>query len=132
MVDPKFDNFWEYGGATIFKPNQVEWEAALFSGNNQFQEGIANIVITKGGNGMEIRRSFGGEVESIPAHKVDIADVTGAGDTVMAVLVLEYLRTNDIMRAARLANVAGALAVQVHGTAQITVEELVEAAEKWL
>jgi rfaE bifunctional protein kinase chain/domain len=127
MVDPKFDNFWEYKGATIFKPNEQEWISAD-SKTYTHPHIFGNMVITKGGAGMEVRSLFGHTIEFIPAHNVEVADVTGAGDEVMAVLTLEYLRTKDIMKAAELANVAGSLVVQKHRTVRLTSKELWEAA----
>lgn len=130
FVDPKFDNWGCYRGATIFKPNQAEWEKCcgdIKLGDIEYE----NIVMTMGADGMNIGSKEldhkGGVFLHIPAHKVEVSDVTGAGDTCITVMALEYLRTGDILKACQLANLAGSLVVQKHRTASVTVEELKEA-----
>ena len=137
FVDPKFDNFWEYKGATIFKPNWKEAKAAVRGRLNLINAQVvaneiimglgSHVVITKGAAGLLVVKAESGVSEGFKAHDVKAVDVTGAGDAVMAVLSLEYLRNGgDIFGAAELANWAGALAVQQHGTATITVKDLEE------
>lgn len=122
MVDPKFQNFWDYNGATIFKPNWSEWQAFERSGHPVSELIYEHMIITKGADGLDVHS--GDVFRDIYAYPVAVADTTGAGDTVMAVLTLEYLRTGDIFKSAELANYAGSLAVQKHGTAQLTVDDL--------
>ena len=129
FVDPKFDNWDCYEGATIFKPNQAEWEKC-----NQSISTVPplyeNLVITKGSEGMCVATKedqWDKYSYTIPAHKVEVSDVTGAGDTCIAVMTLEYLRTGDILQACELANLAASLVVQKHRTASVSVEELKEA-----
>ncbi len=131
VVDPKYKNFWHYEAAAVFKPNLAEFRAA-FGLDVDLDDawpvecieklGVENLVVTGGPQGIRVctlDRSVG-----FDAHKVELADVTGAGDTVMSVLSLEYLRTGDIFQAAALANYAGSLAVRHNGTYQVTVGDL--------
>jgi len=134
FVDPKFDNFFLYQGATIFKPNAKESVAAMQRSGYEYSIAVlkeklaaTNVVVTLGREGMEVIDKEG-DITDIPGREVEVADVTGAGDTAMAVLSLEYLRNGgDIVKAAYLANYACSLVVQKRGTAVVTVEELMEA-----
>ena len=120
MVDPKHKHWTEYQGATIFKPNEKEMRAA----EGLLQPVTEHAVVTLGNRGMLV------DGVQIPAHKVDVADATGAGDTAIAMLTLEYLRTGEIMEAAKMANLACSIVVQKHGTAQVSIQELSDAAYK--
>jgi len=134
FVDPKFDNFWEYEGATIFKPNMSEFLhcfgqcfSPMKTLNEEIDEarrclGCPHVVVTNGSDGLYTNNDM--QRLHFDGHEVKVVDVCGAGDAVMAVLSLEYLRTGDIFKAAELANWAGALAVQQHGTATITTKDL--------
>lgn len=134
FVDPK-DDLLKYGGATILKPNEAEWEAHLkMVGETANLSGqwcrvkAQYVVVTRGADGMGIM-THGAEDgrlcgTSFPGHEVPVHDRTGAGDTAMAVMALEYIYTKDIAKAVKLANVAGALAVQHSGTYRVTVEDL--------
>lgn len=129
MVDPKFDNWDVFKGATIFKPNRAEWVyQSDFTKEQMFlHDWFKNIVVTLSEDGM---RLYAQEYKSLrlTGHPVEVFDVTGAGDTCMAVMTLEYLRTGgDILKAARLANLAGSLVVQKHRTVSVTVDQLKEA-----
>lgn len=122
FVDPKFDNWDCYEGATIFKPNQAEWEKC-----QEHEPDCKYVVITMGQQGMIVNDYVTNGEFNITARKVEVSDVTGAGDTCITVMALEYLRTNDILRSCWLANLAGGLVVQKHRTASVSVEELKEA-----
>lgn len=138
FVDPKFDNLIYYKGATLVKFNKVEAVAAMRSWPDTTTYSIAriqeqfqrvnreptNIVVTLGHVGMEVIDKEG-EIYDIPGREVAVSDVTGAGDTAMAVLTLEYLRNGgNIVKAAYLANYACSLVVQKRMTAVVTLEEL--------
>jgi bifunctional ADP-heptose synthase (sugar kinase/adenylyltransferase) len=69
----------------------------------------------------------GGEFHDIPGQPRPVYDVTGAGDTVLAVLALAVTAGAALPDAARLANCAGGCVVLKFGTAEITQEELLEA-----
>jgi rfaE bifunctional protein kinase chain/domain len=81
------------------------------------------IIAKKGNQGMTIvgKDNF---VKHIEAHYVENPDVTGAGDTVIAVLSIVYAKTNDIEFSAKFANAAASIVVGKLGTATTTVEEI--------
>jgi rfaE bifunctional protein kinase chain/domain len=82
------------------------------------------VLITRGGRGMALFQP-GTPTVHIPIYGSDqIADVTGAGDTVMATLTLAMAAGASAEEAARLANYAGGLVVMKRGTATVTAEEL--------
>ncbi len=130
-VDPKRKNFFAYKGATIFKPNLKEVKEAL---NLLFDEVNADLLsnihlqlqqtlqhnyslITLSEHGM----FYQGDNESkiIPSHLRNIADVSGAGDTVIAVASLVYAASKDIHLATEVANIAGGLVCEEVGTVAI-------------
>jgi len=141
-VDPKRKNFFSYKGATIFKPNLKEIKDALnkipIDVNQQSLEGIHNelkanlqheiSLITLSEHGIFFNDSSHSEI--IPTHVRNIADVSGAGDTVIAVASLFYAATNDIHLASSVANIAGGLVCEEVGTASINKEILLAECKK--
>jgi bifunctional ADP-heptose synthase (sugar kinase/adenylyltransferase) len=82
------------------------------------------VLITRGSRGMALFEQHRPTVH-IPIHGSDqIADVTGAGDTVIATMTLTLAAGGTFEEAARLANYAGGLVVMKRGTATVTAEEL--------
>jgi D-glycero-beta-D-manno-heptose-7-phosphate kinase len=63
-------------------------------------------------------------VESVPAHALEVSDVTGAGDTVIATMALMVASGLDLAQAMQWANRAGSLVVAKFGTASLTYQEL--------
>lgn len=136
VVDPKYDNWECYRGCTIFKPNEAEADRVIKHGSYAEQAWKAAhkvdcdwCVLTLGSQGMVIGSKTDEEGHTdfpprIEAKAVPVSNVCGAGDTVSAVLALEYLRTKDIFKAAELANYAASLVVQKPRTGTVTVEEL--------
>lgn len=131
-VDPKKDNFFEYKHATVFKPNLKEISDALGRrfANSDSDAALAcqmlqkkikaqNIVLTRSEKGMTV---FNGKAEHIPSMALEVADVSGAGDTVIAALTVSLTAGLDITTAAKVANLAagivcgevGAVAVNKH------------------
>jgi len=82
------------------------------------QFGIPTVVVTLGADGVAV--SSEGQTWNVPAHTQAVFDVTGAGDTFMAGLAVAFLEGADLRSAVDMANVAAALAVQVHGTTIVT------------
>ena len=135
-VDPKQKNFLAYKGCTIFKPNLKEVkeglkieipsinEAGLTTVHDQLQKHLQHQIsfITLSEHGVY----FGKEDmhKLIPTHIRNIADVSGAGDTVIAVASLTYASTQNMELAAELANIAGGLVCELVGTAPINKNTL--------
>jgi len=130
-VDPKRKNFFAYKNATIFKPNLKEVKEALNLLSDSIEpEALTDIhlqlsaalqhdysLITLSENGIFFFGKGAGNI--IPTHKRNIADVSGAGDTVIAVASLVYAATQDIQLAAQVANIAGGLVCEEVGTVAI-------------
>ena len=130
----------DYRGCTACTPNESEAEQALGApiGDDPSRleragrELLARtesggVVVTRGSRGMAVFVP-GRPTEHIPIFGSDeVADVTGAGDTVVATLALALAAGASLFEAARLANYAGGLVVMKRGTATVTGDELVEA-----
>ncbi len=135
IVDPKSANFAVYRGATLLKPNRKEFAEATRSRADS-KESIAGaaqdvmqladceaILVTQGEHGMTLVPRKG-EAVHVPAYPVKLRDVSGAGDTVAAVLALARAAGADWEDTLRLANAAAAVAIGKKGTASVTPAEL--------
>ncbi len=131
----------EFRGMTVCSPNQEELEAALgdapipdralaAAGKKLLRRtGNRAVLVTRGAKGMTLfeRRK---KPQTIPAYgPEEVADVTGAGDTVIATLTLALIAGADLADAAALANYAAGLVVQKMGTATVSPDELLGAIE---
>jgi rfaE bifunctional protein kinase chain/domain len=137
-VDPKRKNFFAYEGVTIFKPNLKEVREGLnllveevrLPVLQQMHEQLAERLkhdisfITLSEKGVFVQK--GPAAAHIPSHLRNIADVSGAGDTVIAVASLVYAATRDMQLMAEVANIAGGLVCEEVGTAAIAKERLLE------
>jgi rfaE bifunctional protein kinase chain/domain len=125
----------EFRGATVATPNEVEAIAALgLDGESALTDpaalrravagcGIENVIVTRGSKGMVVCTAGG--VESIGiASNTAATDVTGAGDTVSAVVALSLAAGATIGEAARMATYAASVVVMKRGTATASPEEL--------
>jgi rfaE bifunctional protein kinase chain/domain len=137
-VDPKFNNFFEYKGVTIFKPNRKETEEAL-GARLHSDESIEkagrellkrlqaeNILMTLGERGMTLFEQSGA-VSNIPTAARKVADVSGAGDTVVSTLTMALAAGASIRESATLANVAGGIVCGEVGIVPIDKKALFEA-----
>lgn len=138
LLDPKHHDAAYCAGASVITPNFKEFQTmvgecatpeimvqqaqVLIKAHN-----IANIVITRGAEGMTVV-SATGAVAHIATEAHEVFDVTGAGDTVIAVIALGLARGMDIIKAAELANIAAGIVVSKVGTATASITELLEAA----
>jgi D-glycero-beta-D-manno-heptose-7-phosphate kinase len=136
VVDPKFRNFFEFGGATIFKPNRRELESALGATLDTASPaalpatcarlGVEHLLLTLGEQGM-VLVSADGEVGRIPTTAREVYDVVGAGDTVTAYLATMLAAGATASEAAVIANFAAGVEVGKLGAATVSVEEVLEA-----
>jgi D-glycero-beta-D-manno-heptose-7-phosphate kinase len=141
-VDSRF-SLERYSNMTAATPNEPEVEAALNTliGNNAQKLESAGrtllrklkhkaLLITRGKDGMALFER-GKKTVHIPVHGTDeIADVTGAGDTVIATFTLALASGASYYEAARLANYAGGIVVMKHGTRPVSYDELIQALEE--
>lgn len=141
-VDPKRKNFFSYRNATLFKPNlneaitglnllPEEVSAELLSNIHfQLQEKLDHSIslITLSEKGVFYQENDDQKI--LPSHRRNIADVSGAGDTVIAVASLIYAATKNIDLAARIANIAGGIVCEEVGTVPIQKEKLFQECQK--
>jgi len=134
VADPKGRDFAKYNGATVVTPNFAEAMLASSSASGhldlddsarQLLEiiGGANLLLTRGAEGMTLYAPNASAVH-IPAHARAVYDVSGAGDTVVAILALALAAGADVAQAARLANFGAGLVIGKFGTATISRAEL--------
>ena len=133
VVDPKYRNFFRFRGATIFKPNVRELEAALGAAVDVDHPetlpatlarlGVEHILLTLGERGM-VLFSERGEVARIPTVAREVYDVVGAGDTVTAYLATMLAAGGSPTEAAVIANIAAGIEVGKLGAATVTAEEV--------
>jgi bifunctional ADP-heptose synthase (sugar kinase/adenylyltransferase) len=140
-VDPKRKNFFSYRGVDIFKPNLKEVKEGL----NLLlvdinKNGLINIhkeltavlrhaisFITLSDKGVFYQHN--GQSAIIASHLRNIADVSGAGDTVIAVASLVYAVTKNVHLMAEIANIAGGLVCEEVGTVAIDRQKLLNECE---
>lgn len=141
LVDPKGNNFEVYRGATLLTPNFSEFEAVVGlcpsekilaeKGEKLISKlGIEALLITRSEKGMTLLRKDLPPVH-LPAHAREVFDVTGAGDTVIAVLAAALASGIDILDAVTMANVAAGIVVGKLGTSTVSQPELYRAMDKY-
>ena len=142
VVDPKKRNFHSYKGVHLFKPNLKELEDGLKTVINpskpgqvenaisklKSQLGAKAVMLTLSEKGVFINSDLG--QRHIPAHKRDIADVSGAGDTVIATAALCLAAGLDEFKASEIANLAGGLVCEHVGVVPIDKARLLEESKK--
>ena len=137
-VDPKRKNFFSYKHADIFKPNLHEAKDGLNIISDEINDhllerihkelfeklehGISFITLSEKGVFYQNKK----EHALIPTHIRNIADVSGAGDTVIAVASVVYAASKDVHLMAELANIAGGLVCEEVGTVAIDKKRLLE------
>jgi D-glycero-beta-D-manno-heptose-7-phosphate kinase len=137
-VDPKRKNFFAYNGVDIFKPNLQEAKEGL----NMMGEDVTVKQLTEMHNLLHEKLNHhisfitlsekgvfyqsGEEKAIIPTHIRSIADVSGAGDTVIAVASLVYAASKNIHLMAEIANIAGGLVCEEVGTVAINKQKLLQ------
>ena len=133
VVDPKRRNFFAYRGATVFKPNAKELEDALGArvhpDDPEWMEATrvrlecTHLLLTLGERGMALQSP--GELPTrVPTVARGVYDVSGAGDTVTAVVAVALAAGASVAEAAILANHAAAIEVGKAGVATVSPEEL--------
>lgn len=133
IVDPKRRNFFAYRGAAVFKPNRSELVAALgetvrprdagWMENARARIGCRHLLLTLGAAGM-VLASPGEATEEFRVRARLVYDVSGAGDTVAAVVAVAVAAGADVAAAVGLAARAAALGVAKVGVAAVTREEI--------
>ncbi len=136
LVDPKGRNFERYRGAALVKPNLKELsEATGMNVRNDAEieaaakgllqsSGLAALLVTRGSAGMTLVQED--SVRHFPSFAREVYDVSGAGDTVAAVLGGAMGAGLPLEEAVTLANVSAGLVVAKVGTAVVTPEEIIQ------
>ncbi len=133
LVDPKGDDYERYRGATLLTPNRSEFrevagrwkdEDDLTIRAQRLRQalGLQALLVTRSEEGMTLFRE--GERLHVPAVAREVYDVSGAGDTVIAILGVMLAAGADMSEAVQLANKAAGIVVGKLGTAVVQPEEL--------
>lgn len=134
IVDPKGKDFSRYKGATVIKPNLSEaYAASLLPASASLKEVARDLLdqteatslfVTKSDEGISLYSQDDRE-EHFSVKKVrEVRDVTGAGDTVLAVLACALANDLSLTSAARLANIAAGIAVEQVGCARVSLADI--------
>lgn len=134
LVDPKLKGFFSYQGCTVFKPNLSELAASLgiVVNNNDSEVEAAclklaerletvNLVVTRSERGITV---YNGRFTHIPAASLEVADVSGAGDTVIGMLALGIGAGLGIETSTKIANLAACTVCQEVGAVPVRPEKL--------
>ena len=134
IVDPKHKPLSAFAGAALVKPNEVElrqWldpmpedsELPAVLEKLRTKHRIGALVVTRGSRGLIVADGAPTPLQ-VPARRVDVFDVTGAGDTVAATLACAIAGGLSVRPATRLANLAASIAVTRTGTVAVSAPEL--------
>ncbi|HKV76431.1 MAG TPA: D-glycero-beta-D-manno-heptose-7-phosphate kinase [Gemmatimonadales bacterium] len=139
VVDPKFRQFFAYEGATVFKPNRRELEAAMGAAMDlKHQDAIPqalerlkvdNLLLTLGADGM-LLVTKDRKVSHIPSIAREVYDVSGAGDTVTAWVGTAIAAGASLYEAAHIATYAAGIEVAKAGTATVNPKEVLTVHEE--
>lgn len=133
LIDPKGSDYERYRGATVITPNRAELAMVVGSWNSEAQLrekaqnlrshlNLESLLLTRSEEGMTLYTQEGDF--TIPAQAREVYDVSGAGDTVIAVMACMLAAGLDKRQAVTIANRAGGIVVGKLGTATVTYNEL--------
>lgn len=136
LIDPKGVDYSRYAQADIITPNYSELIAVVGDSQSEQelidkgrgllrQNKIANLLLTRGEAGMSLIQEQ--QVHSLPTQAKDVFDVTGAGDTVIAVMALSVALNMSLYDSMYLANLAAGIVVGKLGTSTVSLQELTKA-----
>jgi rfaE bifunctional protein kinase chain/domain len=133
LVDPKGTDYSRYAGASVITPNLAEMRQVVGAWQDELDLhrkaedlranlGIKALLLTRSEEGVSLFQA--NSVEHVKAQVREVADVTGAGDTVIAALALMLACGLNMEHAVKIANHAGGIVVSKFGTATLSYEEL--------
>ncbi len=137
-VDPKFNNFFLFKNVTVFKPNRKEAEDVLgmrIRNDEDISEAgrrilkkinAKNVLLTLGEGGIAVFEK-GKDEKRMSTKARKVADVSGAGDTVISTLTMALAAGSDIIEASYLANYAGGIVCEEVGIVPIEINKLISA-----
>lgn len=133
IVDPKGEDFSKYHGATVLKPNLAEAYASAKLSRDISLDQAAGVIlrscnvdmllITKSEAGMSLFNKEGQRFD-FPVRSKEVKDVTGAGDTVLAMISMAMANGLDLKYAAQMANIAAGMAIERLGCARINLSDM--------
>ena len=133
FVDPKKEHWHKFQGAALVKPNFKEAQTALGRASEvslgvmakdiRSLTGAKMAIVTAGSRGMFLSPAAA-DIWALP-NRVEVVDVSGAGDTAISVLSLAFLSGASKVEALSLANLASGIVIEKNGTAVVTAEELI-------
>ena len=138
IADPKRLDFAGYAGVSVLTPNELEVQAstgispatnegAVEAGQAALDaSGADAVLVTRSARGLTLVRR-GAAAVHLPTQAREVADVSGAGDTLIATFAVLVAARADLEEAARVANVAAGLSVAKQGTATVSHDELADA-----
>ena len=134
LVDPKGTNFTKYRGATLLKPNLSEAYAAAGMTSEISLDVVAEKLLSVAeADLLMVTRSEAGislfdrnERRDFPVRSKEVKDVTGAGDTVLAMIGVALANGLEIGIATQLANIAAGIAIERLGCVQVTLQEIAQ------
>lgn len=133
LIDPKGSDWSNYSGASLITPNRAELAGVIgeWKDEGQLNDKVMNLRHMLGLQALLLTRSEDGmtlfeadRITSLSAHAREVADVTGAGDTVIATMAIMIACGLNLKQATAWANRAGGLVVEKFGAACLTYEEL--------
>lgn len=137
IVDPKGRDYSIYKGASVVTPNRKELSDATFESLTDTDEnvektaralikqsGVRAVLATRSEDGMTLVEKAHKEVTHLPTKALEVFDVSGAGDTVVATVAAVMATGASLKQSAHLANIAGGLVVAKVGTATVQPREL--------
>ncbi len=141
FVDPKFENFFEYRGVTVFKPNKKETQQAIGRKLNSFDDYVSAcrlinerlntnaVLLTLGAKGMLL---FLGDNDysHIPTRARKVADVSGAGDTAIATFAAAFVSGGNFIESASIANYAAGVVCEEPGVVAINIDSLLDSIKR--
>jgi len=136
VADPKNINFWDYKDITVLKPNRKEVENAIEERNRLYNYCVETdcevirselnldaLLVTEGKDGMSLYEK-NSDIHIPAENHLSVYDVTGAGDTVCAVLALGIASGMGMKATAKMANTAAGISVSKSGTGKVSLAEL--------
>ena len=139
FVDPQVDHFFHYKNVTTLTPNHIEIGNALgkkLNSDSSIEEALKKVtnnlnlkflVVTRGKDGMSLYLPKTDEIFHIPTIAKEVFDVTGAGDTVIAVLSSFLTSGLNILESVLISNVSAGIVVNKFGSATVSFEEIEKA-----
>ncbi|RLA07989.1 MAG: bifunctional heptose 7-phosphate kinase/heptose 1-phosphate adenyltransferase [Gammaproteobacteria bacterium] len=137
LIDPKTDDFKNYQGATLITPNLKEFEQVVGKTRTNkdittkafdllLKHNIKSLLITRSEKGMTLVQNHNNKavIRHLPTEAQDVYDVTGAGDTVIALMALSLAIKISYETAMKFANIGAGIVVSKIGTATTNINEI--------